>query len=105
MSKPRTLCLLGLLALGCAAGPRPRPETARVRDTPRERAAALNAADRSLQLETDEQRWGIAAARERQDEKKQQQQKQKQATPPTARGPVDLRAAPGVQPAAAQTAQ
>ena len=44
---------------------RPDPPLPRIKDSAPERAAALRAANPGLQLEGDEERWGIEAARER----------------------------------------
>ena len=69
---------IGWLASSCAASrPLPRPRSAetagarpgapppRIPDSVPERAAALRAADPNLQLEPEDERWGIEAARER----------------------------------------
>jgi len=96
----RTTCLLVLLGIGCATAPRPRTETARLKDTAPERSASLRAADRSLGQEAEEERWGIAAARERRE--LADAQKKKQASP-AAQGPVDLRRGPGAAPGGEQT--
>src|SRR3954468_13817752 len=100
----RKACLLLMLAVGCAASPRPRTERARVKDSAPERAAALRGADRSLGLEADEERWGIAAARERREAQREARQRQT-ASPPAASGPVDLRRGPGAPPVGEQTAK
>jgi len=98
----RKTFLVSLLALGCAGAPPPHTETARLKDSPPERAAALRAADRPLGLEAEEQRWGIAAARERREAAEQR----KRAPPaPPAPGPVDLRGGPGAPPAGDHTPQ
>jgi hypothetical protein len=60
---------LGLLPT-CAGGSARRAEAppaaeVRLKDSAPERAAALRAADRSLRLEEDEERWGIEQAKER----------------------------------------
>ena len=62
-----------VLAAGCAQATPPAPETpARVKDSAPEKIAAQRAAAApSLNLEGDDERWGIEAARER-----------KQAAPP-----------------------
>ena len=98
----RKTFLVTLLAIGCATAPRPRTESARIKDSPPERAAALRSADRSLGLETEEQRWGIAAARER---RELAEQRKTPPAPPPASGPVDLRRGPGAPPAGDQTAK
>jgi hypothetical protein len=60
--------VLGLsLASACAAS-RPRSETVATRrsnDTTPDRSAALRAATPGLQLEAEDERWGIEAAKER----------------------------------------
>jgi hypothetical protein len=57
------------LAPACAGGAGRRADTpvaeARLKDSAPERAASLRAAHPGLRLEEDEQRWGIAQARER----------------------------------------
>jgi len=60
--------LLGALALAaaCASAPASQPQRpARIKDTVPERAAAQRAAQKDLNLEGEDQRWGIEAARER----------------------------------------
>lgn len=55
-------------AASCATAPRqpPAATSPRVKDSPAESAAAQRAATpRSLELEKDDERWGIEAARER----------------------------------------
>lgn len=103
ISNLRKTCSVALLvaAIGCAAAPRPRTETARIKDSAPERAAAQRSADRSLGLETEEQRWGIAAARER----REGTDRKKKEVPPVASGSVDLRRGPGASAAADQTAR
>jgi hypothetical protein len=79
----RTFCVVGiaLLMASCAGTPRraadpparitdsgggkPVGPNTRIKDSAPEKAAALRAADRNLQLESEDQRWGIEAARER----------------------------------------
>jgi hypothetical protein len=74
---------VGLLVASCASGPprkpvesppaavtdggpRKLPGPARIKDSAPEKAAALRAADpNNLQLESEDERWGIEAARER----------------------------------------
>ncbi len=89
------LVVLALLALGCAAGPRPQSETAaRVKDSAPDKIAAQRAAARGLDLENEDQRWGFEAARERQ--RKQDQKKtsvNENATLGT-NPPFDVRQAP-----------
>jgi len=88
--------LIGALSLfvSCATAPR-RSETAppRMKDSASEKVAAQRAAaPHSVQLEQDDERWGIEAARERkrqQDEAKAQQRQQTtdksiEVTPPRA---------------------
>jgi hypothetical protein len=64
------------LAAGCAAGPRPRTESAqtRVPDSVPEKIAAQRAANPNLRLEQEDQRWGISAAKERQADQKARKQ-------------------------------
>jgi hypothetical protein len=64
----RTAVLLAGLLLGACAGPRRPTETAataRLKDSAPEKVAAQRAAAPGLKLEDDDQRWGIAAAKER----------------------------------------
>jgi hypothetical protein len=63
----RALVLGASLASACAAS-RPRTETVATRrpdDTTPDRSAALRAATPGLQLEAEDERWGIEAAKER----------------------------------------
>jgi len=61
--------LLGALALvlaACASPPSPSSQRpARIKDTVPERVAAQRAAQKDLNLEREDERWGIDAARER----------------------------------------
>jgi hypothetical protein len=58
-----------LLLVSCAAGPkRTDPATARLKDTPADKAAAQNDADRDLQAEGNERRWGFEEARRRREQ-------------------------------------
>lgn len=61
--------LLGALALvlaACASTPSPSSQRpARIKDTVPERVAAQRAAQKNLNLEEEDERWGIDAARER----------------------------------------
>jgi len=61
------LTLTALLAgAGCARTPHPATETpARLKDSAPEKIAAQRAAAPGLNLESEDQRWGIEAARER----------------------------------------
>jgi hypothetical protein len=80
---------IALLVAGCAAGPRPRPEAERrINDTAPEKLAAQRSANRDLQLEAEDQRWGFEAARARRREA--DQKKQAASTAPLPSGPVDL---------------
>ena len=102
----RKTCLLVMLAIGCAAAPRPRTESAQIKDSAPERAASLRSADRSLGLEAEEERWGIAAARERREvAEAQHKERQRKPASPAAPGPVDLRRGPGAPPVGDQTAK
>ena len=70
------------LAAGCAGSPRPHPETsARVKDSAPEKIAAQQAAARGLDLERDDERWGVEAARERRRIEDQKGQKAAAAAP------------------------
>jgi len=63
-----SLGVAAALATGACAGPRRPPEsaaTARLKDSAPEKVAAQRAAAPGLALETEDQRWGIVAARER----------------------------------------
>jgi len=95
------ILLAGALAGACAAGPRPEATTpSRVKDSAPEKIAAQRAASGNLQLDREDERWGIDAARERKriaNEKKQAQSSAAPATPP---GPADLRRSPSAPPAA-----
>ena len=92
---------IALVALGCAGTPSPRPETsARVKDSAPEKIAAQRAAVRGLDLERDDERWGIEAARER---KRAQEQKKTNApvplpVPETGDKRVDVRQSPSDAP-------
>jgi len=73
--------------MSCATAPPPRAESsARVKDSVPERVAAQRAAQRPLQLEEDDQRWGIDAARER--EREQAAAKKKAMSAPTTPPPA-----------------
>jgi len=64
----RQLQLAGafLFLLGCASGPRaPAGAQRRIQDSAPEKIAAQRNATHGLQLDKEEQRWGIEAARER----------------------------------------
>jgi hypothetical protein len=86
-----------LLFLGCASGPRaPAAAGPRIKDSAPEKVAAQRSAARGLQLEGEDQRWGIEGARARRraaDEKKRQQEAAAPAT-----GPVDLAKPPAGAP-------
>ena len=81
---------MALVMAACASSPRPRPEAdARIKDSVPERVAAQRASARDLQLEDNDQRWGIEAASERRRQK--EQRNHTQATAPVGpQGPVDL---------------
>jgi len=71
MGRMRPLLLAVLICVACAAprradstSPTPAPG-ARIKDSVPERRASLNAADRDLQSEGNEQRWGFEEARRR----------------------------------------
>jgi hypothetical protein len=79
---------IALCCAACAAGPRPQTQSAqRIKDSAPEKVAAQRAASR-LDLEGDDERWGLEEARERRKDKKQAAQAQQAAPAPT--GPVDL---------------
>jgi hypothetical protein len=96
MNRRAALLGTGLLCAACGAGPRSETESpSRINDSPPEKIAAQRAASRDLQLEREDQRWGIDAARERRKDKKQAAP---QTPPPAQTGPVDLqRPAPAPQ--------
>jgi hypothetical protein len=56
-----------VLAGACAAGPKPAPAPPRAKDSAAEKAAAQRAhgTPHDVQLEPEDERWGIDAARER----------------------------------------
>jgi len=73
---------LALVLVGaCAGGPKPAPSPPRAKDSAAEKAAAQRAhgTPHDVQLEPDDERWGIDAARER----RQQQDAAKAQKPPT----------------------
>ncbi len=77
-----------VLLASCAAGPRSRPESAqRVPDSAPDKIAAQRAAA-GLHLEEDDERWGIAAARERR--QRAEPKKSTPPIPPVGPGPVDV---------------
>jgi hypothetical protein len=58
-----------LILVSCGAGQkRTDPATARLKDTPAEKAAAQNDADRDLEAQGNERRWGFEEARRRREE-------------------------------------
>jgi len=67
MTRSIALTIAAFLAIaGCARPASPPPETpARVKDSAPEKIAAQRAALPGLDLEQEDQRWGIEAARER----------------------------------------
>ncbi|HEY4187543.1 MAG TPA: hypothetical protein VGP07_20870 [Polyangia bacterium] len=79
----RLVLLAALVASSCAAperradspavaaAPAPRPAPARIKDSVPERSAALNDADRDLQSEAGERRWGLEEARQRREDSRQ----------------------------------
>jgi hypothetical protein len=79
-------CLVGL---GCAASPPARPEASRrIPDSMPERIAAQRAAAGNLQLEEEDNRWGIEAARER------KRQQEEEAAAPVSVAPAPVAPAP-----------
>ena len=97
--------LLPALALGafalpaaCASSPaRPSQGSARIKDTVPERVAAQRAAQKDLNLEGEDERWGIEAARERKERARTDSGASSSApaapgsSGPGAEGPADLR--------------
>jgi hypothetical protein len=88
----RLLLATGLLLAGCATS-RPRSETVaaqRIPDSAPERSASLRAATPGLELEAEDQRWGLEAAKER------RRDRPKKAAPPPApvagAGSLDVKA-------------
>ena len=60
------------MAPSCATAPKPRESASRAKDSAPEKIAAQRAAGpHGLQLESEDQRWGIEAARERKREKEE----------------------------------
>lgn len=91
MSLLRTT-VLGLLLASCATAQRPTEAALRVPDSVPERMAAQRAgAPRSLELEPNEERWGIEAARER--KRQRDAAKEKQAPAETGKS-VDVTTPP-----------
>lgn len=75
--------------------PPPPPPGARIKDSVFEKAAALRSASGGLQLEQEDERWGIEAAKERKrrSEAARAAQSGSGAAPTrTPTGPVDIRA-------------
>ena len=68
-------------------------------DSAPEKIAAQRAATPGLQLERDDDRWGLEAARERRRAAEQKKNQQRAAQAPVQNGPVDLRQAPQDAPA------
>ena len=65
MNRAALVLAVALALGGCAGSAKPRPETAgRMKDAAPERAASQRAAARGLELEREDERWGIEAARE-----------------------------------------
>jgi hypothetical protein len=85
MTLPRfmiRLALAGALLSACASSPKPRAEQPqRVPDSAPDKVAAQRSAA-GLNLEADDQRWGIDAARER-------KQRQEKPQAPPASGPAE----------------
>jgi len=98
--RPRAVLFgVGLFCAACAASPRPETRSAaRINESAPEKIAAQRAASRNLQLEADDERWGMEAARARRQDKNRAAQSAQSAAPaPT--GPVDLqRPAPASAP-------
>jgi len=89
------LSLVGLLICGaCATAPRAGAEAPpeRIKDSRPERVAATRAgAPASLELEQNDERWGIEAARERREAQKDSKAR---AAPAPARAPTTATVAP-----------
>jgi len=86
----------GALVAACAAGPRPRPESAqRVPDSAPDKIAAQRAAT-GLHLEEDDARWGIVAARQRKE--RTEPKTDRSPIAPAAPGPADVQLSPGAGP-------
>jgi hypothetical protein len=86
-----TVLAAGLLFAACATG-RPRTETATARRTPDsapERSASLRAATPGLELESEDERWGIEAAKER--KRDRPPKATAPAAPVTGSGSVDVK--------------
>lgn len=89
------MIVLAILALGCAAGPRPQSETAaRVKDSAPDKIAAQRAAVRGLDLAEEDQRWGLEAARERRRKQDQKKTPVNENVIVSTNPPVDVRHAP-----------
>jgi hypothetical protein len=85
----------GLIALACAGAPRREAQAPpRMKDSPPEKVAAQRAAANNLQLEAEDQRWGIEAARQRRRDSQQKQRPPAAPAPADVTGPVDLRQTP-----------
>ena len=88
-----TVLAAGLLFAACATG-RPRTETATARRTPDsapERSASLRAATPGLELESEDERWGIEAAKERKRDRPKTVAS-KPAAPAAGAGSIDVKA-------------
>jgi hypothetical protein len=91
----RAALLAGLLSGACASAPRPEATTPpRVKDSAPEKIAAQRAASGGLQLDREDERWGIEAAQERKRIAAEKKQAQTSAAPATPTGPADLRRGP-----------
>ena len=80
----RRFCAIGLLALSCAGAPkRAEPPPARLKNSaPEKTAAQKSAAPGGLQLEAEDERWGVEAAKER----KRVEEERRAAAKPAAGG-------------------
>lgn len=95
---PLLRMFLGALALAAACTTTPSPQAqrpARIKDTVPERVAAQRDAQKDLNLEGEDERWGIEAARERKNRAGRTDNGAAPADPagpgPAGGGPTDLR--------------
>jgi hypothetical protein len=73
-----------LMTPSCATAPKPPASTSRVKDSAPEKIAAQRAAGaHGLQVESDDGRWGIEAARERKRQSDEAKPREAAATPGT----------------------
>jgi hypothetical protein len=86
--------VLGLSLTSACAASQPRTETlaARQRDTTPDRSAALRAATPGLQLDAEDERWGIEAAKERRRPRDPRASKPQAPLPVAGTAAVDVKA-------------